>query len=90
MALALASAVLVAACGGTDVEFKGGLFDILFLDNGAGFIALDTAAVVASLDALLVLGTSGYPAGHGKIEKFNQTALHAVLRQAARSSRRNS
>lgn len=58
---------------------KGGLFDILFLDNGAGFIALDTAAVVASLDALLVLGTSGYPAGHGKIEKFNQTALRAVL-----------
>jgi hypothetical protein len=58
---------------------KGGLFDILFLDNGPGFIAVDTAAVVASLNALLVLGTSGYAAGHGKIEKFNQTALDAVL-----------
>lgn len=58
---------------------KGGLFDILYLDNGPGFIADDTAAVVVSLDALLVLGTSGYPAGHGKIERFNQTALHAVL-----------
>ncbi len=58
---------------------KCGLFDILYLDNGPGFIADDTAAVVAALDALLVLGTSGYPAGHGKIERFNQTALHAVL-----------
>jgi putative transposase len=62
-----------------DVVRKGGLFDILYLDSGPGFIADDTAAVVASLHALLVLGTTGYPPGRGKIEKFNQTALHAVL-----------
>ena len=58
---------------------KGGLFDILFLDRGPGFDCLDTAAVVVALDGLLVLGTAGYPPGHGKIEKFNQTVLNAVL-----------
>jgi transposase InsO family protein len=40
----------------------------------------DTADVIQRLGALLVLGVAGYPAGRGKVEKFNQTALAAVLR----------
>lgn len=61
-----------------------GLVDVLFLDNGPGFISDDTHAVVAALGMLLVLGTSGYPEGHGKIEKFNQTAWTGVLRGLCR------
>jgi transposase InsO family protein len=57
-----------------------GLFDIAYLDHGPGFIALDTAAVVEHLGGLLILGVVGYPSGRGKVEKFNQTALNAVLR----------
>jgi len=58
---------------------KHGLMDAVFLDNGPGFIALDTIAAVAKLGALWITGTAGYPEGHGKIEKFNQTALKDVL-----------
>ena len=61
-----------------------GLVDLLFLDNGPGFISDDTRAVVAALGMLLVLGTSGYPEGHGKIEKFHQTAWTGVLRGLCR------
>jgi transposase InsO family protein len=57
-----------------------GLFDIVYLDRGPGFIADDTASVLQQLGALLVLGVAGYPEGRGKVEKFNQTALAAVLR----------
>ncbi len=57
-----------------------GLFDTAYLDHGPGFIANDTAAVVERLGSLLVLGTVGYAAGRGKIEKFNQRALASVLR----------
>jgi putative transposase len=59
---------------------KFGLFGILYLDHGSGFIALDTIEVVRRLDALLIWGESRYPEGHGKVEKFNQTSLHQVLR----------
>ena len=54
--------------------------DIAYLDRGPGFISLDTEAVFAHLRIALVLGTAGYPEGHGKIERFNQTAKHMVLR----------
>jgi transposase InsO family protein len=57
-----------------------GLMDIVFLDRGPGFRADDTAAVCRALDIHLVLGTAAYPEGHGKIEKFNQTAQGQVLR----------
>lgn len=57
-----------------------GLSGIYYLDHGAGYIAEDTIAVVSSLPALLIHGERAYPEGHGKIEKFNQTALGAVLR----------
>jgi putative transposase len=61
-----------------------GLLDVLFLDNGPGFISDDTHAVVAALGIHLVLGTAGYPEGHGKIEKFHQTAWAGVLRGLCR------
>jgi transposase InsO family protein len=59
---------------------RHGLFDMAYLDRGPGFIAHDTASVIQQLGALLVLGVAGYPQGRGKVEKFNQTALAAVLR----------
>lgn len=59
---------------------RHGLFDAVYLDHGPGFIAIDTADVIQRLGAMLVLGSVGYPPGRGKIEKFNQTALAAVLR----------
>ena len=69
--------------------FLGGLYNktrrygtagIYYLDQGPGFIADDTFEVVRKLGALLVHGEAAYPEGHGKIEKFNQTAKHDLLR----------
>jgi len=40
--------------------------------------------VVAALGMHLVLGTVGYPEGHGKIEKFHQTAWTGLLRGLCR------
>lgn len=57
-----------------------GFMDIVFLDRGAGFKADDTAAACRRLDLHLVLGTAAYPEGHGKIERFNQTAQSQILR----------
>jgi len=57
-----------------------GIAGIVYLDHGPGFIAEDTLAVIARLPSLLIHGEVKYPEGHGKIEKFNQTALNAVLR----------
>src|SRR5262245_49734022 len=54
--------------------------DIVFLDRGPGFRADDTAAACRRLEIHLVLGTAEYPEGHGKIEKFNQTAQAQLLR----------
>lgn len=57
-----------------------GCAGILYIDHGPGYIADDTRAVIAGLRVLLIHGEVAYPEGHGKIEKFNQTALAAVLR----------
>jgi hypothetical protein len=57
-----------------------GFMDILFLDRGPGFKADDTATACLNLNINLVLGTAQYPEGHGKIERFNQTASSQVLR----------
>jgi putative transposase len=57
-----------------------GLMDVVFLDNGSGFISGDTVTVVAALPSMLIHGTEAYPEGHGKIERFNQTALDQLLR----------
>jgi putative transposase len=59
---------------------KVGLFDALFLDNGGGFISDDTVHACLRLNVHLIHGTAGYPEGHGKIERFNQTASSLVLR----------
>ena len=61
-----------------------GFVDVLFLDNGPGFISHDTRAIIAALGMHLVLGTAGYPEGHGKVEKFHQTAWTGVLRGLCR------
>jgi putative transposase len=57
-----------------------GFFSIFYFDRGPGFIAEDTVAVVRNLQALLIHGEKAYPQGHGKIEKFNQTARADLLR----------
>ena len=57
-----------------------GLMVSLFLDNGGSFVADDTKATVAALDINLIYGTAGYPEGHGKVERFNQTMLARFLR----------
>jgi transposase InsO family protein len=59
---------------------RHGLMSAMFLDRGPGFIADDTHAVFARLDVPFIHGTARYPEGHGKIEKFNQTSLHQLLR----------
>lgn len=59
---------------------RHGLMDALFLDNGSGFIASDTYRVMGQLERALIYGTRAYPEGHGKIERFNQTSIAAVLR----------
>ena len=59
---------------------KFGLMDSLFLDRGTGFKSDDTHSACLALDINLILGTPAYPEGHGKIERFNQTATTAVLR----------
>lgn len=62
------------------VVLRFGLMKVLFLDHGPGFISDDTRTVVARLGVKLVWGAEGYPEGHGKIERFNQTAQARVLR----------
>lgn len=57
-----------------------GIADIIYLDHGPGFVAKDTQAVIAQLPALLIHGEVAYPEGHGKIERFHQTAIEALLR----------
>lgn len=59
---------------------RHGLMSIVFLDQGPGFISLDTADVVRRLGALLIHGETAYPQGHGKIERFHRTASDQLLR----------
>jgi len=63
-----------------ELVLKYGLFSILYLDHGPGFIAEDTIAVVGNLGARLIFGEKAYPEGHGKIERLNRTARDDVLR----------
>jgi len=57
-----------------------GRMGILYLDHGPGFVATAVAEVCRRLEIALVHGESRYPEGHGKVERFNQTAGRAVLR----------
>jgi putative transposase len=59
---------------------RHGIAGIYYLDGGPGFIADDTTEVIARLGSLLLHGETRYPEGHGKVEKFNQTALARLLR----------
>jgi putative transposase len=60
-----------------------GLMTRLFVDNGSGFIALDSLAVACKLAVQLIHGSAGYPEGHGKIERFNRTVTEQLLRLLA-------
>jgi transposase InsO family protein len=62
-----------------------GLMDAMYLDGGPGFIADDTVAVFTQLKAALIHGKARYPEGHGKIERFHQTAIRRVLRSFDRA-----
>ena len=81
-------AVVVCTSESTDAFLDGlhrlvrqhGLMELFYLDGGPGFISDDTLAVVGALGAWLVHGRSRYPQGHGKIEKFHQTAFEQALR----------
>jgi putative transposase len=86
-------AVVVGTDGESSELFLRGLYellrrvgytDVVFLDNGPGFISDDTHAVVAGQGMHLVLGTAGYPEGHGKVEKFHQAAWSGILRGLCR------
>ncbi|MBT4091969.1 MAG: DDE-type integrase/transposase/recombinase [Deltaproteobacteria bacterium] len=66
--------------GLSETLLRYGLPTALFVDNGPGFISNDSLAVLAQLNILFIHGTPRYPQGHGKIERFNQTALNRVLR----------
>jgi len=57
-----------------------GLMDVLYFDRGPGFISGDTHAVCVNLGIHFIHGRKRYPEGHGKIEAFNKTAQHDVLR----------
>ena len=59
---------------------RHGLMDAMYLDRGPGFVADDTSAVMGRLERALLLGTAAYPEGHGKIERFNRSAIARVLR----------
>lgn len=57
-----------------------GLMDVLYSDHGSAYISNDTARVMLQLDLAHVMGEARYPEAHGKVERFNQSAKHRVLR----------
>ncbi|MFC1853523.1 hypothetical protein ACFL27_25310 [candidate division CSSED10-310 bacterium] len=61
-----------------------GIPQLMYLDHGPGFRANDSIVVADQVGSTLLLGRSSYPEGHGKIERFNQTALNSVLRNLDR------
>ena len=61
-----------------------GLADAIYIDRGPGFKADDSHAVLSAMNCHLIHGRSAYPQGHGKIERFNQTAANALLRGLGR------
>ena len=81
-------AIIVGTSENTQLFLQGlhqtilnyGLFSAMFLDRGPGFKSDDTFAVAARLGIRLIHGTAAYPEGHGKIERFNQTASQQLIR----------
>ena len=52
----------------------------LYLDQGPGFVAQDTIAVMANLGIPLIHGEAGYKQGRGKVKRFNRTVKADVRR----------
>lgn len=64
-----------------ELVLERGYMNVIYMDHGAGFRSDDTKAVIASMPHVyLINGKKAYPEGHGKVERFNRTALMAVLR----------
>jgi transposase InsO family protein len=63
---------------------KVGLMDNCYLDRGPGFIAKMGFTICARIGVGLIHGRARYPQGHGKIERFNQTCMNALLRSIAK------
>jgi transposase InsO family protein len=57
-----------------------GMMVCMYMDNGSGFQAHDVWNVGASLDIGIIYGSSDYPEGRGKIERFNRTLQADLLR----------
>jgi len=85
-------AVVVGTSESTELLLRGlflvilhfGLMDILYFDRGPGFKSNDTHAVCIRLEIRFIHGKKRYPEGHGKIERFNQTAWNDILRALCR------
>ena len=85
--------VVVGASESSELLLRGlfelirqfGKMDVLYFDRGPGFIANDSHAVCVRLDIVFIHGRERYPEGHGKIEAFNKTAHHEVLRGLPRA-----
>ena len=81
--------VVVGTSENTELFLRGfyelilehGYMNIIYLDQGPAFISDDTRLVIANLPHVhLIHGAKAYPEAHGKVERFNQTALMSVLR----------
>lgn len=59
---------------------RHGLMDGVYLDRGPAFTARASQVVCARLEIPMIFGRVRYPAGHGKIERFNQTCSNDLLR----------
>lgn len=57
-----------------------GAMNAVYLDGGPGFKAHDVHSVLSRFHIPFIHGTANYPEGHGKIERFNRSALARVLR----------
>lgn len=63
-----------------DVLVRYGLMLVIYLDHGPAFVADDLARVLSGLRIGFIHGTSAYPQGHGKIERFNRSLRARILR----------
>lgn len=59
---------------------RWGLFSAIFVDNGSAFKSNDGTVICARLGVALIHGTSDYPEGRGKIERFHRTLAQDLLR----------
>ena len=62
-----------------EVILEYGFMDLMYMDKGPGFIALETIEIISRFGHL-IHGETAYPQGHGKIERFNETIKKDLLR----------